>query len=103
MIIQKLLLLESEAQEAMRALEKEQALSAKKAEEDLSRRIAELEWEKDATIQKLEQSTEDETAEIIAIIEAEYKQKGSELITAFAANRDTWKGKIVQDVLYGDL
>jgi len=103
MIIQKLLLLESEAQEAMRALEKEHALLAKKAEEDLSRRIAELEWEKDAAIKQLAQTSQHKTAEIIAKIQAEYKQKGSELINAFAANRSTWRDKVVQDVLYGGL
>jgi len=102
MIIQKLLLLESEAKQAMQALEKEQALLAKKAEEDLSQRIAELECEKDAAIQKLTLRTEMETAEIISRIQAEYKQKGSKLIQAFAANRNTWQDKITHDVLHGD-
>jgi len=102
MIIQKLLLLESEAKQAMQTLEKEQALLAKKAEEDLSQRITELECEKDAAIQKLTLHSEKETAEIISRIQAEYKQKGSELIQAFAANRSAWKSKIVHDVLYGD-
>jgi len=102
MIIQKLLLLESEAKQAMQTLEKEQALLAKKAEEDLSQRIAALECEKDAAIQRLTLRSEKETAEVIARIQAEYKQKGSELIQAFAANRSTWKNKIVHDVLHGD-
>jgi len=99
MIIQKLLLLESEAQEAMKTLEKEQAYIAKKSEEELSQRIKELEWEKDATIQKLNQTTEAETAETITKIQAQYKQKESRIIAAFAANRITWRDEIVNDVL----
>ena len=100
MIIQKLLLLESEAQEAMRTLEKEQVLLAKKAEEDLAHRIAKIESEQNAAIKILEQRSQDETMAAITKIKADYKQKESDLIAAFAANRNTWKEKIVQEILY---
>jgi len=100
MIIQKLLLLESEAQDAMRSIEKEQVLLAKQAKEDLILRIGELEREKDIAIKRLEQNTEEETTRVIAKIQAEYEQKRSELITAFAANHHTWRDKVTQNVLY---
>jgi len=102
MIIQKLLLLESEAQEAMRTLEKEQVLLAKKAEEDLAHRITKLESEQNAAIKLLEQNTEAETMTAIAKIKMDYKQKESNLIRAFAANRNTWEDEIVQEILHID-
>jgi len=103
MIIHKLLLLESEAQEAMKTLEKEQVYLAKKSEKELSQRIQQLEWEKEATIQKLSQNADKETAEVITKIQAEYKQKESRLIAIFAANRITWRSDIVNDILYKGL
>ena len=100
MIIQKLLLIESEAQEAMRMLEKEKADMAKKAEEELTRRVLELEDAKNAKLCELRQNTEKKTSAAITKIEAEYEQKRSDLVKIFADNRRTWVDKIFYDVLY---
>jgi len=100
MIIHKLLLLESEAQEAMRTLEKEQAIMTRKAEEEISHHLAELENEKQVAFQNLAQDIQDETQAIIAKIQAEYEQKRGELVSAFTASRSAWTEKVVQDVLH---
>jgi len=100
MIIHKLLLLETEANEAMRNIEKEQAYMAKKADADLQARLSLLEQEKDAKIHGFSQALERETAESIAKIQAEYELKESTLISAFASNRNRWKDEIVDRVLF---
>lgn len=100
MIIQKLLQIESEAQDAMRMMEKEQADLAKKAETELAQRVLELENAKNANLEKLRHSTQEKTLAAIAKIEAEYKQKGSDLVKIFAENRTIWVDKIFNDVLY---
>jgi len=100
MIIQKLLLLETEAKEAMRNLEKEQAYMAKKADEELTRRLHVIQLERDAEITRLEQVAEQEVANGMTKIQAEYQIKENTLVTAFANNRNTWKDEIVNTVLY---
>jgi len=100
MIIQKLLLIESEAQEAMRMLEKEKIDMAKKAEAELTRRVLELENVKNAKLYELRQATEEKTLATITKIEAEYEHKRSELVKTFADNRKTWGDNIFHDVLH---
>jgi len=100
MIIQKLLLIESEAQEAMRMLEKEKADMAKKAEDELTRRVLELEDAKNAKLCELRQTMEEKNLAAITKIEAEYEQKRSDLVKIFADNRKTWVDKIFYDVLH---
>jgi len=100
MTIQKLLLLESEAQEAMRTLEKDQATASKKAEDNLATKITRLEEENAAAIRELFHKTEAQTAIEIERIKADYRQRGSELQKAFAANRTIWVEKIINEVLF---
>ena len=100
MIIQKLLLLECEAKEAMQALEKEQALLTKKAEADLSLRMTMLKSEKERAAERLTQQAEKNASETIAKIQAEYKQKESELTQAFATSGNAWKKQIAHQVLH---
>jgi len=100
MIIQKLLLLESEAQNAIRMLEKEQTLLSTKAEADLLQQMAAIEEEQDNILQKCTQDTAHHTATAIAKIQADYEQKGRELILAFTANHHMWKEKILHEVIH---
>jgi len=101
MIIQKLLSLESEAQEAMRTLEKEQAHLARQTDNQLAQRIAEIEGEKDTVISSMAQEVLQETQNAIAQIQAKYKQQGSELTDAFTANQSIWAEKVATHVLFG--
>jgi len=100
MTIQKLLLLESEAQEAMRTLEKDQAAASKKAEDDLATKITRLEEENATAIRELIRKSEAQTTIETERIKADYRQRGSELQTAFATNRTLWVEKIIKDVLF---
>jgi len=102
MIIQKLLSLESEAQEAMRTLEKEKAILAQQTDNVLAQQIAEIEDKKDAAINRMAQTISQETQNTIAQIQAKYKQKGSELSNAFTANQSIWAEKISTHILFGD-
>ena len=99
MTIHKLLLLETEANNAMRNIEKEQAYVAKKADEELQVRLSYVEQEKDEKIFNFSQALERETAESIAKIQAEYDLKESTLLSAFAHNRNRWNDNIVEKVL----
>jgi len=101
MIIQKLLFIESEAQEAMRILEKEQTNLSAIAEAELTSRVQELEDAKNSSIKEMYEAVEEKTLATIAKNKAEYEQKGSELQKVFAANKNNWGDKIFHDVLYG--
>jgi len=98
MIIQKLLALESEAQEAMNAIAKEKTRLAQKAEEDLSQRIAEIEQNADVTIEQL--LAEADASERIEEIKTDYKGKEKVLEESFSANNRKWRERILYNVLY---
>ena len=101
MIIQKLLLIESDARNAMQILEKEQAEISAKTEAEVAQRVAEMENAKNLALQEHIEATNDKTLSAIAKLTAEYKQKGSELIKIYTANRSLWEEKIFNDVLHG--
>lgn len=100
MIIHKILSLESEAQEAMRTLEKELSHIAQGTAADMAQNMADMESEKDAAMAQLSEDTHRETQATITKIQAEYEDKRSELIAHFAANHPTWVEKISTDILY---
>jgi len=99
MIIQKLLLIESEAQDAMRIIEEEQAHLAKNVERELAHRIAELEKASGMTTNKFIQTTEEKTTAAIDKIKIEYRQKRSALAKSFAKNYHGWVDKVYTDIL----
>ena len=99
MTIQKLLFLESEAQLAMRAIEKEHVTLAQKAENELQSKLAELDYRHRLALDELTQNAETHAAFVIAKIQAEFAKKGSDVLSAFAKNRSLWCDTIVRDVL----
>ena len=101
-ITQKLLAIESDAQEAMNALAKEEAQLHQKIEADLARRVAEIENKGSQAIALLKQDSEAEKEARIARIKEEYKEKSREYTEIFNANRHEWREKILYDVLYGE-
>jgi len=102
-ITEQLMAIESEAQEAMNAMTKENAHLARKAEEDLAIRIAQIEQGGAEAIRRLGREADSETAARIAIIEEEYMTKAEFLDSEFQANKKDLKKRIIRDVLYGDL
>lgn len=99
MTIHKLLVLESEAKEAMQALEKEQAFLAKKAQEDLMQRMIAFEKAKRHANKKAAKETEANAAEAITKTQAEYKQKRSEKVHTFTAKGNIWKDQVFHHVI----
>jgi len=99
MIIQKLLALESEAQEAMSAIAKEQTRLAQKAEEEITQRVAEIEKQADITIEQL--LAEADASERIDLLQLDYKEKETALAGSFEKHNRAWKERIVHDVLFG--
>ena len=81
-------------------LEKEQAELTKSAEVELTKRVLELNDSKNMALKKLRLATEEKTLATIAKIDAEYKQKGSDLVKTFAKNRTIWGDTIFHDVLH---
>ena len=103
MIIQKLISIENEAQEAMRTLEKERTSFAEEAGEELKQCLVKIENKKNADISRMSQEISKATDEKSEQIMAEYKQKGSELLQIFAANKKLWSETIMAQILSGDL
>ena len=101
MDIQKLLSIESEAQEAMNDMAKEELRIREKAKLDLQRRLAEIEAAGQRAIEKLRQDSEADCATKVAEIQAECQRKIQELQANFSEKRTEWRGKIFHDVLYG--
>ena len=99
MIIQKLLALESEAQEAMSAIAKEQTRLAQKAEEEVAQRVAEINKQADITIEQL--LAEADASERIDSLQEEYQKKETTLVESFEKHNRVWKERIVHDVLFG--
>ena len=95
-----LLAIESEAQEAMKAIEKENAQLVQKAREELARRVAEIEKDGEAAIRKLQREAKTDTVSQIERIREEYRHKVKTLDNEFAENKNIWRGKIFHDVLY---
>ncbi|MCL2386124.1 MAG: hypothetical protein FWC89_01105 [Defluviitaleaceae bacterium] len=101
-ITEQLLAIESEAQEAMNDITKENAHLAFKAQEELERRVANIENEGAEAIRRLVLETERHTAARIAYVQDEYRIKGEEFESEFMNGRKILRGKIFHDVLYGD-
>jgi len=99
MLIQKLLALESEAQEAMSAIAKEQTRSSQKAEEEIEQRVAEINKQADITIEQI--LAEADASERIDLIQREYQKKETALEESFDKHNRVWKERIVHDVLFG--
>ncbi|MCL1845305.1 MAG: hypothetical protein FWF77_05325 [Defluviitaleaceae bacterium] len=100
-MLEQLLAIESDAQEAMNDIEKETAVLAQSAREGLARRIAEIEREGTEAIHRLAVEAELDTATQIARAQEEWREKNENLEKFFVENREKMRGKIFHDVLYG--
>ena len=100
-ITEQLLAIESEAQEAMNTIAKENSYLITKAKEDLSQRIARLETEGAEKIRRLVLETEKHTAARIARVQEEYRNKADAFEAEYRSGR--LRGKIFHDVLYGEI
>jgi len=98
--IEQLLALESEAQEAMKDIEKETADITKSTHESLSKRIAAIESEGAEKIKQLTIETENYTVERITQIQEEYRIKAEGFENEFRVKRKAQRAKIFHDVLY---
>jgi len=102
-ITQKLLAIESEAQGAMNALAKEKTRLAQKTQEELKRRMADVEFAADQEILQMRQLAEAEAVERISQIQADYIKKTEDFSEKLEAGKQTLRDKIIHDVLYGEL
>ena len=102
MIIHKLLLLESEAQQAMRAIEKEQQHLFEQSKAHIATQTDALEGEKNLALNRLHQTIHTETTTAIKKIQANFGQKEDELKTAFAKHSTSWKQQVMDHMLFGD-
>ncbi|MCL2578369.1 MAG: hypothetical protein FWE27_10070 [Defluviitaleaceae bacterium] len=100
-ITEQLLALESEAQEAMNDIAKENACLARQAQENLTKKIAAIESDGTEAIRLLVNEAETHTAARIALIQEEYRAKTEKL--DFTGKRENLRGKIFHDVLYGEI
>ncbi|MCL1877684.1 MAG: hypothetical protein FWF80_02385 [Defluviitaleaceae bacterium] len=100
-MIDKLLAIEYEAQEAMNDIEKEKADLTKTAHEKLAWRIAEIEREGAEAVHRFAAEAERDTAAQIANMREEWREKNEGLEKFFIENRKKMRGKIFHDVLYG--
>lgn len=102
MIIQKLLLLETEAKEAMRTIEREQVSFFKKSTADLHSTTQSLEADREATLASIAAAIEVQTSATIEKIQAEYYKKEGELTQNFANHHSIWQEDILHRVLFED-
>lgn len=101
-VIEQLLVLESEAKEAMNAIAKEDTRIADKAREDLQRRIAEIEQQGIDTIKRLEEESERHFLAKIRGVQENYRVKEDELRRRYAMKKEDMLDRIMRDVLYGE-
>jgi len=102
-ITEQLLAMESDAQEAMNTMAKENAHLARKAEEELAQKIAQIERNSAEAIRQLGREYEEDTATKIAAIQDEYDYKAKVLESEFLASKDESLKKIIHEVLHGEL
>ena len=102
-IMAQLLTIESDAQEAMNTMAKENAHLARKAEEELAKKIAQVERNSAEAIRQLGRESDEVTAAKIAAIQEEYASKGKTLESEFLASKDEALKKIIHEVLHGAL
>lgn len=95
-----MLALESEAQEAMNDIVKENASLVRQSQEKIAKKIAEMEKDGAEKIRSLVNEAEAHTAARIAQIEEEFSAKTEEL--NFIGKNENLRGKIFHDVLYGE-
>jgi DNA anti-recombination protein RmuC len=100
---EQLLSIESEAQEAMNDIAKENAALTHRAQENLAKRIAAIESEGADNIKRLVQESEKHTAARIAEIQEEFLNKSKSFEKDFRNARKNLRGKIFHDVLHGEL
>lgn len=93
--------LESDAQQAMNDIAKENANITNRAREGLAKRIAAIESDGEDAIKRLLRESEDHTAKRIALIQEEYRAKEIALEENYKHNAESLRGKIFHDVLYG--
>jgi Skp family chaperone for outer membrane proteins len=99
--IEQLLAIESEAQDAMKDIAKENEQLTQKARQDLARRVAVIEHEGAEAIRRIVRETDTQTMEKIANKQAEFLAKTQAFEKDFEANKDKLRGKIFHDVLHG--
>lgn len=100
-ILQKLLAIESDAQQAMNTLAKDEAQLKHRMEAELLNRISEMETEGNKKIAELKHLSNEETALKISEIKAEYKIKLQKFLQNFNENRQKWRGEIFNEIISG--
>jgi len=100
-LIENLVAIEAEAQDAMHVIEKETAQLAQKAKDALNEKISKIEQYSEESIRRLIQETDQNTADKIAAIQAEYDHKWEAFESEFNSGKDELRAKMVHDVLYG--
>lgn len=95
--------MESEAQEAMLMVSKENAKLVKKAEADLKNKITQIKQEAFEYVQKLTSEAHRETELQIAKINEEYRLKEEEMELMFTKNREAYREKILNEILFGEI
>jgi len=96
-IIEKLLTIESEAQEAINQMANEEARIRQKAQFDLEFHITKLEESAGREIEELRKENEEKYSIGIKQIQEKYRQKADE----FYANTAHRREKVFNDILYG--
>ncbi|MCL1883370.1 MAG: hypothetical protein FWF81_06445 [Defluviitaleaceae bacterium] len=98
-ITEQMLALESDAQEAMKDIEKEIVFYTKNMQDSLAKRITEIESDGAETIKRLISETEKHTAARISQVQEEYLKKTTKFEKDFRLNEKKLRGKIFHDIL----
>ena len=100
-ITEQLLVIESDAQQAMNTIAKENAALSFKAEEDLARKISKIEFESVKAIKDLSREADIDAASRIERVKELYRCKGEILDSDFQNSKEMLRTKILREVLYG--
>ena len=101
-ITQKLLAIESDAQQVMHALAKEEAQLQQKTMENLAQKMAEIEAHSIDAIEKMKCDAETEREIRADKIRADFAEKTQAYEALFNENKQIWREKIFNDVLFGE-
>lgn len=98
-----LLVIESEAQEAMRDMAKETERLAASINENLEKRVSAMQTEGAEKIKQLAQETENEIAKRTEQIQNEYRIRAENFENEFKKIQKKLRGKIFHDILHGEI
>ncbi|MCL2049756.1 MAG: hypothetical protein FWG87_13635 [Defluviitaleaceae bacterium] len=101
-ILEQLLAMESEAQEAMKDIEKETASLSQTTLDNLTAKVTAIENEGAEKIKLLVSELESHTAEQITGVQEEYRIKGEGFEQEFRSHKKTLCERIFFDIVYGE-